>query len=414
MTITANTGPYISFGHGRPGITDSNPEEGSSLFYEGAGILDPRDPFSYDPGQDFGNVVAGWLGFRDINTLNITPAALSSTAISAALATTGGTPVVLLSTSSSTTGIAVGMMITRSDTGVAVTGLLALDAYTSVSGYISNGTSGTAGNLLIVTTSSTVLPLVVGMTIAGTGIAAGTTIIGYGPGTGTTGSGLGFTGVYTLSGAVQNVGTSGSPITITASQGSATSDCVAASRVPMGQAGSVQLWNPQALSARAVAIYPVSGTPTASITFTVAGYDIYGYPMSELISLTTGSTQNTAVAGKKAFKYIASVTPSATDTVTYSVGTTNIFGLPIRSDTFGDVLISYAASLNPVPITSATGYVAAVTIPATTTTGDVRGTYTATPSIGANRFWVRQSPNLYGMAAPIAPSSIGLFGVAQA
>lgn len=406
MSISAASGPIVAYGQGQS--YDYNPELGPSLFVSSAGLLDPRSQFNYDPGQDFGSATCGFLGFNDIMTLNAMPAALSSTAISAALATTLNTPVVLLSTSSATTGIAVNIAITRSDTGAAVTGLLALDAYSSVSGYISNGTSGTAGNILIVTTSSTVLPLVIGMTIAPTG---GTvcTITGYGPSVGTTGSGAGFTGSYTVSGAAQATGTSGSPVTVTAAQGASTGNAVAACRLPFGSAGTIQMWNPQALSARAVAIYPVSGTPTGNITFTVAGYDIYGFPMSEAIALTTGSTQNTAVPGKKAFKYIASVTPSATDTVTYSVGTTNIFGLPLRSDNFGDVKINYSASLNPALITANTGYVAAVTTPATTTTGDVRGTYTATPSVGANRFVFAQTPQLYN-----AGSATGLFGVTQA
>ncbi len=406
MTITAFAGPVVSFGQAP--FADYNPEAGPSLFFNGVGILDTRLPFAYEPGQDFGNVTAGWLGVDNITTFSAAPAALSSTAIAAAAATTLSTPMTLVAASSSTTGIASGLGITRSDTGVNVTGLLGIDAYTSVSGYICNGTSGTAGNLLIVTTASAIPPLTIGMVLAPTGGSA-CTITGFGPGTGTTGGGLGLTGVYTVSGPAQSVGTSGSPVTVTATLGTATGNSVSNRRLPFGSAGTIQLWNPQALSGRAVAIYPVSGTPTGNITFTVAGYDIYGYPMSEAISLTSGSTQNTAVPGKKAFGYIASVTPSATDTVTYSVGTTNIFGLPLRSDSFGDILINYATSLSPALITANTGYVAAVTIPATTTTGDVRGTYTATPSAGVNRFVFRQSPALYNIG-----SSTGLTGVTQA
>lgn len=407
MTITANAGPYVSFGQAQ--FADYNPEAGPSLFFSGQGILDPRTAFNYDPGQDFGSAVAGWLSSTAINTLNIAPAVASGTAISVAAAPAATTPVTLVTANSATTGIAAGIAVNNSNTGVNVTGLLALDAYTSVSGYISNGTSGVAGNLLIVTTSTAVLPLVVGMSIFNAGITSPVTITGYGPGAGTTASGLGFTGVYTISGSAIAVGTSSAPVTITASQGAATGDAVAACRLPFGSAGTIQMWNPQALSARAVSITPVSAAPSASITFTVAGYDIYGVPMSEVISLTTGSTGGTAVNGKKAFKYIASVTPSGTQAVTFSVGTTNIFGLPLRSDNFGDVSVAYAASLNPVLLTSATGYVAAVTIPATTTTGDVRGTYTNTPSAGANRFFINQSPEVYNVG-----SIAGLFGVTQA
>ena len=403
MSISAFTGPLISFGQGQ--FADYNPQIGPSLFYAGAAILDPRAQFTYNPGR--ANPTCGFLGSADIATLNIAPPALSQTALSTAAATTGSTPIALVAASAKATAVAANISITNASTGVAVTGLVALDAFASVSGYICNGTSGVAGNLLIVTTSTVSLPLIIGMTLAPTGGAA-CVITGYGPSVGASVTGVGFTGVYTVSGAAQAVGTSGSPVTITGALGASTGDAVTSSRLPFGSSGSVQLWNPQALSARAVSITPVSGTPTGNITFTVAGYDIYGFPMSEAISLTSGSTQGTAVNGKKAFKYIASITPSVTDTVTYSAGTTNIFGLPLRSDNFGDVLVKYAAALNPVVITSATGYVAADTTLASTTTGDVRGTYTNTPSIGANRFVVQQSPYPYNIG-----SSSGLFGVSQ-
>jgi len=414
MTITANAGPYVSFGQAPNygSVPDYNPEAGPSLFYSGAGVLDPRLPYSYEPGQNFGNVVAGFLGYDNILTLNTTPPAAASAAIAAAAATTANTAMTLVSSASAANGIAVSQSIVNASTGVAVTGLVALDSYTSVTGYISNGTSGTAGNVLIVSTNGN-LPLTVGMIISGTGIASGTQIIGYGPTINATNgnSATGFTGSYLVSGAPQAAGTSGSQLTITASYstGSSPSNAVLNCTNPFGSAGTIQLWNPQALSARAVSITPVSGTPTASITFTVAGYDIYGYPMSEVISLTTSSTQNTAVNGKKAFKYIASVTPSVTDTVTYSVGTTNIFGFPLRSDNFGDVLINQSASVNPAVVTANSNYTAAVTTYATSTTGDVRGTYSFTPTIATTRFVVRQTPQLYNIG-----SSAGLFGVTQA
>jgi hypothetical protein len=411
MSISALSGPVVSYGQSPYPASEYNPELGPSLFFGGAALLDPRLPYTYTPGQDFGSPVCGFLGTQAITSLNAVPYTLSATAITAALATTINVPMVLAATSSSTTGVAVAQSISRADTGATVTGLLGIDAYTSVSGYVSSGVSGVAGNILTVTTATSVGQLTIGMVIAGTGIAAGTTITGYGPTTAAAASGHGYLGTYTVSGAPVAAGTSGSPITVTAALGSSTINALLAHRTPFGQAGTVQLWNPMAILGRAVSITPTSANPTASITFTVAGYDIYGYPMSEAIALTTGSTAGTAVNGKKAFKYIASVTPSATDTVTFSVGTTNIIGLPFRSDNFADVIINYSASLNPVPVTAATGYLGGVHTSATTTTGDVRGTYalqTAAAS-GANRIYVRQSPPVYNVG-----SAVGLFGVTQA
>jgi len=411
MSITANSGPYVSFGQAP--FADYNPEAGPSLFYSGMGLLDPRPVYSYTPGQNFGANTLGWLGVDNVLTLNTTPPAASGVAIAAAQAITSGmltAGMTLVSSSSASTAVAVGQSIVRADIGVQVTGLLALDAYTSVTGYISNGTSGTAGNILIVSTNGN-LPLTIGMTISGTGIAAGTTITGYGPTVNASNgnSAAGFTGSYTVSGAPVAAGTSGSQLTITAALGSATNDAITGSQIPFGSAQTISLWNPQALSARAVSVTPVSSTPTASITFTVSGFDIYGYPMTEVISLTTSSTQNTAVNGKKAFKYITSVIPSVADTVTYSVGTTNIFGLPLRSDNFGDLLINQSASVNPAVVTANSGYVAAVTTYATSTTGDVRGTYTFTPTLATTRFVVRQTVQPYNVG-----SITGLYGVTQA
>lgn len=412
MSISAFSGPVVAFGQSPYPASEYNPEIGPSLFYAGAAILDPRTPYTYVTGQDFGAATAGFLGVQDVVSLNILPYTLSKTAIAAAAATTANTAMTLVSSSSATTGIATSQSITRADTGATVTGLVGIDAYTSVTGYISNGTSGTAGNILIVSTASAA-PLTIGMVISGTGIGSNVVITGYGPTVTATngGAGAGLTGSYTVSGAPVAAGTSGSPITITALLGNSTLNAIAAERTPFGSAGTVQLWNPMALTARAVSITPTSGTPTANINFTVSGYDIYGYPMTEVIALTTGSTQSTAVSGKKAFKFVASVTPSVTDTVTYSVGTTDTFGLPIRSDYFGDVLIVYPGSGSTNVVTSVTGYTAAVTTTATSTTGDVRGTYTVqtASSTNTNRLIIRQSPALYNIG-----SATGLFGVTQA
>lgn len=413
MSISAFTGPLVSFGESPYGTTDNNPEIGPSLFFGGAGILDPRIPFSYTPGQDFGSTTAGFLGIQDVVSLNIVPYTLAAAAIAAAANTTASTAMTLVSSSSATTGVAVAQSIVRSDTGAAVTGLLGIDAFTQVTGYISNGTSGTAGNILIVSAASAG-QLTIGMVISGTGIAANTIITGYGPTVTATdgGSGDGYTGSYTVSGAPVAAGTSGSQLTISASLGNSTLNAIAAERTPFGSAGTIQLWNPMALTARAVSITTSVATVGTTNVFTVAGYDIYGYPMSEAISVPSTTVSGTTTNGKKAFKFITSVTPSVTDaTTSYSVGTTNIIGLPLRSDYFGVNTFVYPGTGSTNLVTSVTGYTAAVTTTATTTTGDVRGTYAlqTAASTGTNRLIVRQSPALYNIS-----SITGLFGVTQA
>jgi hypothetical protein len=400
MSISAFSGPVVSFGSSASSTSESNPEAATSLFFAGAGILDPRPFYAYSPGQDFGSDTAGWLGNDGVNTLNVVPYTKSNVAIAAAAVTVANTPMTLVSSNSSTTGVAVAQSITRADTGATVTGLLALDGITSVTGYISNGVSGTSGTILTVTASTTVGPLTIGMVLSGTNITVGTYITGYGPTTAAAGSGNGFTGTYTVSAPSNATST-----TITATLGNSTINAMSAARIPFGTAGTIQLWNPQAVIGRAVSI--TSGAVTTAPLFTVSGYDIYGYPMTETIQSAA-----TTVNGKKAFKFITSVVPATADGAnTYSVGTTDIIGLPIRSDNFADVTLAYSASLNPVPISAATGYTAAVTTLATATTGDVRGTYAlqVVASSGANRLYARQTPAPYNVG-----SIVGLYGVTQA
>lgn len=166
--------------------------------------------------------------------------------------------------------------------------------------------------------------------------------------------------------------------------------------------GLARIYDPTKAISRAVRIVSAGGDDTLCV-FTVRGYDIYGVAMTEAI---TGANAGTAT-GKKAFKYIASVTPVGTvGSTTVTVGTTDIFGIPLRSDYFGEVSINY----NSAWITANTGYVAAVTTsPATTTTGDVRGTYNVqSASDAAKRLMIFASPSLANIS-----SATGLTGVTQ-
>ena len=417
MSITTFSGPLLTFGQSPYNPLEYNPELGPSAFYAGAGILDPRLPYTYIAGQNFGAFTGMFLGFDNITTLNIVPYTLSSAAIVASANPTS-TTLTLVSSASTTTGVSIVSQIVRGDTGAVDTnggaGFVAVDSYASVSGYISSGVSGVSGNTLIVTTAGNG-PLAIGMVISGTNIPTGTTITGFGPTVNATNgaSGVGFTGAYTVSGNPFTAGTSGSPITITASLNNALSAPIS-NAIPQGQAGTINLWNPQAVLGR-VLTYTAAASATAT-TITCAGYDIYGFPMTESATITAGST----VTGKKAFKYIKSVTLSGgtTDTThAYSVGTSALVGLPLRADSSGELTAAAAASLSVLnPVTNFTGFVAADTTYPTATTGDVRGTINLanssgvnlTPATGTNRYVVRQSPQPYNVS-----SATGLFGQTQ-
>lgn len=107
-----------------------------------------------------------------------------------------------------------------------------------------------------------------------------------------------------------------------------------------------------------------AGDTTQTATFT--GRDVYGVPMSEAVAFNGV----TPVFGKKAFKTITQVAISAAMAGNASSGNSDVLGLPIRTDSRGYIQTFWDTAY----VTTGT-YVAAVTTsPATTTTGDVRGT----------------------------------------
>lgn len=309
MSITNVSGP-LAVGLADPYNPNSNPEVGPSMGIMGFCLMDPRGPWTYKSGQDFGQPVAGWFSFEPLS-LNITPAAASAAAIAAAAHTVSGTPMTLVSSSGA--GIVVGASVTNYNTGAVVTGLLAVGQ--------------------------------------------------------------------------------------------------AAARVSFGSAGTIQPWDPTTLTARCVIITCNNASGTGG-NFTIAGFDIYGVPMTETLTSAPGSSLT--VTGKKAWKYIQSITPNFTDaTYTYSVGTTDLYGLPIATNFAGDVY----ANFNATGLTTLTTYVAGVTTAATATTGDVRGTI-GLPSAadGTKRLMVYQTillPNL-ALANGVAGTSTGIYGVVQA
>lgn len=380
MSITAFSGPVISYGQNtvgsNPSITDYNPDLGPSLFWGGVARIDPRPNFNYIPGQNFGAFTAGFAT-SDAQTISYAPYTLSTSAIAAAANVVSGTAMTLVSTNSTSTGVSVSASCTNYNTGATVTGLLMVDGFASFTGVIANS---------ILTVSSLTGTISIGMTITGTGVNTGTTIVNQ-----LTGA-PGGVGTYTVQG-----DDTASSTTITAQATGTT-----ALAQPFGQSNTVYLWNPQAVVSRAVSVTGSSSATGGNIL--ISGYDIYGVPMSEVIAAPASAT---TVNGKKAFKYIASVVPQFTDAHNYSVGTTDIYGLPLRADFFSDVAINY----NNAVITANTGFTAAVTTsPATTGTGDVRGTYALQSAAdGSKRLSIRQ------FILPANAGSItGLFGVTQA
>jgi hypothetical protein len=414
MAETAFSGPLIVFGQSPYAGSEYNADIAPSMFWGGTAVLDPRLPYTYLNGESQTSPDVGWLGADCITTQNIVPYTATAGAIVASASPTGAA-LALVAANSATTGVYITPGITRADTGALDTGvggagLVALDAFTSVTGSFVNGvltvtantampitpgmqivsvanlTSGTLGPVAAAPSSSNPPTIVLSQTAAGTG-------------------GQGVAGTYTTN----NPGLNSTSGTITLALPNPLS-CT----VPFGGFGTNGnlMWNAQSLVGRAVAVTAAAGATYT--TATVAGYDIYGYPMVEAITITAGSQ----VAGKKAFRYIRSVTlsgGSADTTHAYSVDTTTVFGLPIRSDSFGDLIVNSATSVTAVTmITSAAGYLPSDrTSPATATTGDVRGTYSFTAATGVNKLVVRQSPQAYNIGNNAATASVGFFGQTQ-
>jgi len=143
----------------------------------------------------------------------------------------------------------------------------------------------------------------------------------------------------------------------------------------------------------------VDAAGAATAVLTIYGTDVYGISMSEAITLNG----TTAVAGKKAFKTITRVAASAAAT-DFFVGTGDVFGLPIRANSRNYVLTAW----NGAFVTTGTFTAAVTTDPATTTTGDVRGTFAPADAADASKrltLWVFVADD---------DTQTGLYGVTQA
>jgi len=164
------------------------------------------------------------------------------------------------------------------------------------------------------------------------------------------------------------------------------------------------------------AVVTTAGTPTgltytlgvAPVTVTVSGYDYYGQAMTEAI--TSSAAVSTAVNGKKAFYQVSSITVSAATGTALTVGTTDIIGLPVRVVDAGYLVGLGWANAS----TRATGtFVQADTATATSTTGDVRGTFVPSSSTnGVSRLVITIACNAI-MVGPNATRQ-GALGVTQA
>jgi hypothetical protein len=349
MSASIISGPSIVTGNTNPNqVTD--PDQGPSLAFQGSGLIDPR--FVGSLGAAPGNKIYGLYANSYVASTDAVPVVLSNTRIAAGQAVTAATPMTLISAQGA--GVALGLPIlpfgASPQAGNIVTAGVTLDH-----GFVAGSVNGT-----------TTLTIPAG---AWRFFNKGQRIIVAGAkGTGATGGNL----VTTV--AVQPA--AGATTITMADAATVTNSLVQIGNAhpivdafwPYLTAGVDALFDASQGLARAVSI--TGNTGSTAQNFTVRGYDIYGQAMTEVIAFAGGAATTN---GKKAFKHITSVTPASTDAGhSLSVGTTDIIGFNFRTD-YWEYINAYVAGAF---VTVNTGWVVAdATLPATSSTGDVRGTY---------------------------------------
>lgn len=165
-------------------------------------------------------------------------------------------------------------------------------------------------------------------------------------------------------------------------------------------------WTSDVACGRAISITSSDAGDTTQ-TALVTGTDFLGVAMSESIAFNGAATVN----GKKAFYTVTSIAISAALTGNGSAGTLDILGLPVA---ITDRTYMLGAQYNnTLARDTGTLVVAVATDPATTTTGDVRGTYALSGAADASKrltLTMILKDNQVGPAATYA----GAFGVTQA
>jgi hypothetical protein len=317
MTITTVAGPQITYGItlSSSGIDmEHNPDRGPSFADLGEGLLDPRPPFMFAPGQASSKPFYGWAGLFGGPCVDQAPSIVSSNNIAATQVPVGGTALTLNANTS-----------------------LGFGAATLINAY-EGGT---------VSIRAIDLPM--------TGLA-------------------------------------------------------------FGVSGGPNLWNPTTAVARTLQITGSSNGSSAE-AWSVAGRDLYGQKMTELIIGASITAK-----GQKAWKYISSIVPStingAIGSTLVIVGTNDVYGFPLRIDHPAYCTVWQGPSSQATLVTGSSGFhTFATTSAASATTGDVRGSVaTSVTSTNAGfKIVMLLSPSAQNLQAVSLGSSYpnGIVGLQQ-
>jgi len=350
MSASIFSGPLVSAGPmmGQGTSQDYSAEFGPSLEYQASGLIDVR--FNVNKDNTLPGSVRAFCQLPFILSIDAAPSTLSASNLCAAQTATSGTALTLAAAS---TGVATNVPFINYLNNAA-TANIALDF-----GFTTGSFTASSKNVTVSDSSK----FQVGMPLvcANVGNAAGTSALL------TFVKSITSTTVIVLNDAALATNAT-APIGTGNNWGPQGLDTY----VPLGAwpylaAGLGMFFDPTQAVSRGWRVVSNNGADSGW-TVTAAGYDIYGYPQTETVTVTAGGT----AWGKKTFKYFTSFTPtkSGSTTGTLSIGTSDVFGSAVRMDRFEYANLYWAGA----SITS-TGWTAAdTTSPATATTGDVRGT----------------------------------------
>lgn len=407
MAETIDRGPFVSLGSLMDGRVENF--DGPSIEYQAGALLDVRFSPAAKDGITVGRIPA-FINSPYIVMVDNTPQARSTTTIAAAQVATSGVAMTLATTSATAiadSGCCVTFGIPIIPVGQAsATNVMALDfGFTTgtttansstvvvpdttqfmggVGQWIYIGGAGATGQTAPLATQITGITNATTMTVSPVAVAAGTRLP------------IGNANLYSIAPPGQ---------TPSAYQ-------------PYVAAGLARLFNPLEAVTRNVGV--TVGTTVATASILVTGYDVFGNKMTELITPANATT----TYGKKAFKYILSCVPQQTNSNNFSVGIGDVMGFNLRSDKWEYANIFWNGGF----ATSNTGWLAGVTTPANSTTGDTRGTVQlsttggggvspiatlGTTTNGTTRLTIMMSVPLYNLigATPLATAS--LYGVTQ-
>lgn len=415
MAETVNRGPYFSIGAMENSPPNVEPMDGPSISYQGDSVPNPLYPPSPKDGLSPGRVPVLYNNPYFVLSDGV-PQKTTTTVLTSAQVITASVAMSLATAQLGASGpgvcqLGVAIPFVPIGTSVATSGLV-LDFGFTTGTTTANSTTVTVVDNRLFTQGQWIV-------VAGVGNSSATAPL------------------------ITQVASVAAPANSTTTIYLATAAATALSNVPIGQGNlysqflppgtqfgpataSANAWEPYQLAGLAKVFDPTQGiTRNLTVTSTgstgaggggsvlVFGYDIWGNPMTELLT----ATGTTIAVGKKGWKVITRVLGSTAGTATTAVGIGDVFGFNVRSDKWEYSNIFYNGSF----ATSNTGWTAAVTtVPSTNTSGDVRGTVNGstlatigTSANGTARLTLMMTVPEFNMINATPLNTVPLFGVAQ-